>query len=264
MNLSSREKTLAVLAVYALVLFLFIRFVYLPQQTLLKILQTENQQLAQGKMHLEAIMQKQGQRDLTNEENELLAVNEQLPAREEMIRVIKYLNDSMQKCNVELVSLEYQGSINNEEEVRPLTFAVETSGSMFNLIDFLQQLVMAPRLINAAEVTLNARQMGKTNVTIDEDTSINFAPPPGMSGNEMEGEKAEGESAYPDREASLRAVDRLVPDQFDMRVIIYAYYLADQPVNTTENYSTAVTDNAPEAAEEVKKSGFQAKRQDKQ
>jgi|GEM_PF-2069234 len=42
MNLSSREKTLAVLAVYALVLFLFIRFVYLPQQTLLKILQTEN------------------------------------------------------------------------------------------------------------------------------------------------------------------------------------------------------------------------------
>jgi len=229
MSLSQREKTMVVIAVYALAFFCFVWFLYLPQQDRTASLQAENQQLSQEKMRLEAIRKKQEQEKPVSEDRELIAVNEQLPTQEEMIPVLKYLNDSSKECNVELASLEYRGTKKDEGAARTLTFAVETSGSIFDLIDFLQQLLASPRFISVADISLNACKAENTSDSEKESTPTYYIAPPGIPQAKLERVKIEIEE--PDSEPDKRVADSFIPDQFDMKVTINAYYYPEEPAN---------------------------------
>ncbi len=216
MNLSPRERTMIVVAAYALAFFCFIWFLYLPLQSRTADLQADNQQLIQEKTRLEAIRKKQEQQTPVSEGSELAAVNQQLPAQEELIPVLKYLNESSKKCGVELGSLEYRGSKESDgEEARILTFAVETSGSIFDLIDFLQQLLEAPRFIDSEK----------------ESTPTYYIAPPGIPQAKLERVKVEVEEVESDGAPERRVADSFIPDQFDMKVTINAYYYPEEPAN---------------------------------
>jgi len=254
MNLSPREKTLVVIAIYAWVLFCFVRFLYLPQHTELTTLQAENQQLTQEKMRMEASMQKQGQQASANVGSELAAIKEQLPIQEEMIPVLKYINYSIQECDVELTSLEYQGVKENEEAVRTLTFVVEITGSIFNLVDLLQQLLAAPRFISVADISLDACHMGNTSVTEEEKTPIYYIVPPGIPSAQLEKVKVNVEEVE-SGEGNPRVADSFLPDQFYMKLTINAYYLPEQLANATKDDAASENDTAPEAVEDTEKSG---------
>ncbi len=231
MSLSQREKTMVVIAVYALAFFCFVWFLYLPQQDRTASLQAENQQLSQEKMRLEAIRKKQEQQAPVSEGGELTSVKEQLPTQEEMIPVLKYLNDSSKECNVELASLEYRGTKKDEGAARTLTFAVETSGSIFDLIDFLQQLLASPRFISVAYISLNACKAENTSDSEKESTPTYYIAPPGIPQAKLERVKVEVEEVESDGAPERRVADSFIPDQFDMKVTINAYYYPEEPAN---------------------------------
>lgn len=252
MNLSPRERTMIVVAAYALAFFCFVWFLYLPLQSRTADLQADNQQLIQEKTRLEAIRKKQEQQTPVSEGSELTAVNQQLPAQEELIPVLKYLNESSKKCGVELGSLEYRGSKESDgEEARILTFAVETSGSIFDLIDFLQQLLEAPRFISVADVSLSACKAENTSDS-NESTPTYYIAPPGIPQAKLERVKIEIEE--PDSEPDKRVADSFIPDQFDMKVTINAYYSPEDPDQAAESNTAetdAADDTAPETGEET-------------
>lgn len=252
MNLSPRERTMIVVAAYALAFFCFVWFLYLPLQSRTADLQADNQQLIQEKTRLEAIRKKQEQQTPVSEGSELAAVNQQLPAQEELIPVLKYLNESSKKCGVELGSLEYRGSKESDgEEARILTFAVETSGSIFDLIDFLQQLLEAPRFISVADISLNACKAENTSDS-NESTPTYYIAPPGIPQAKLERVKIEIEE--PDSEPDKRVADSFIPDQFDMKVTINAYYSPEDPDQAAESNTAetdAADDTAPETGEET-------------
>ncbi len=230
MSLSQREKTMVVIAVYALAFFCFVWFLYLPQQDRTASLQAENQQLSQEKMRLEAIRKKQEQQAPVSEGGELTSVKEQLPTQEEMIPVLKYLNDSSKECNVELASLEYRGTKKDEGAARTLTFAVETSGSIFDLIDFLRELLAAPRFISVANVSFNACRAESISGSSDEESiPTYYIAPPGIPQAKLERVKVEIEETQTSGDTNERVADSFIPDQFDMKVTINAYYSPEQP-----------------------------------
>jgi len=249
MSLSQREKTLIIIAVYALAIFCFVWFLYLPQHGKLQALQANHEELTQEKMRLEAIRQKQEQEKPVSEDRELIAVNEQLPTQEEMIPVLKFLNDSTKKCGLELASLEYRGAKGDEGAARTLTFAVETSGSIFNLIDFLQQLMAAPRFISVADISLNACKAENTSDSEKESTPTYYIAPPGIPQAKLERVKVEVEEVESDGAPERRVADSFIPDQFDMKVTINAYYSPEQPASAAESKASAKADTAPEAGE---------------
>ena len=254
MSLSQREKTMVVIAVYALAFFCFVWFLYLPQQDRTASLQAENQQLSQEKMRLEAIRKKQEQQAPVSEGGELTSVKEQLPTQEEMIPVLKYLNDSSKECNVELASLEYRGTKKDEGAARTLTFAVETSGSIFDLIDFLQQLLAAPRFISVADISLNACKAENTSDSEKESTPTYYIAPPGIPQAKLERVKVEVEEVESDGAPERRVADSFIPDQFDMKVTINAYYSPEDPDQAAESNTAetdAADDTAPETGEET-------------
>lgn len=249
MTLSPRERTLILIAVYALALFIFVWFLYLPQQARSSALQADNQQLAQEKMRLEAIRQKQEQKETVSAGTELTAVKEQLPTQEEMIPVLKYLNESSKKCGVELASLEYRGRADTDGEARTLVFSVETDGSIFDLIDFLQQLLEAPRFISVEDISLNARKVESTSNAGEDSTPTYYIAPPGIPQAKLERVKVEVEEAEPVNEPERRIADSFIPDQFDMRVTIHAYYSPEQ--SDEADNTAAAADTAAEDIEDV-------------
>ena len=231
MSLSQREKTLIVIAVYALAIFCFVMFLYLPGQAKIAALQADNQQLTQEQTRLEAIRQKQEQSKPVDETSDLAMVKEQLPTEQEMIPVLKFLDETTNKCDVELASLEYRGAREDEGAARTLTFAVETSGSIFDLIDFLQQLLASPRFISVADISLNACKAENTSDSEKESTPTYYIAPPGIPQAKLERVKVEVEEVESDGAPERRVADSFIPDQFDMKVTINAYYYPEEPAN---------------------------------
>ena len=229
MSLSQREKTLMVIAVYALAIFCFVMFLYLPGQAKIATLQADNQQLTLEQTQLEAILQKQEQSKPVDETIDLAMVKEQLPTEQEMIPVLKFLDETTNKCDVELASLEYRGAREDEGAARTLTFAVETSGSIFDLIDFLQELLAAPRFISVANVSFNACKAENISGSVEESIPTYYIAPPGIPQAKLERVKVEIEEAQPSGETNQRVADSFIPDQFDMKVTINAYYSPEQP-----------------------------------
>jgi len=230
MSLSQREKTLIIIAVYALAIFCFVMFLYLPGQAKIAALQADNQQLTQEQTRLEAIRQKQEQSKPVDETSDLAMVKEQLPTEQEMIPVLKFLDETTNKCDVELASLEYRGAREDEGAARTLTFAVETSGSIFDLIDFLRELLAAPRFISVANVSFNACRAESISGSSDEESiPTYYIAPPGIPQAKLERVKVEIEETQTSGDTNERVADSFIPDQFDMKVTINAYYSPEQP-----------------------------------
>lgn len=234
MTLSQREKTLIVIAIFALAIFVFIRFLYLPGQDRIADLQAANQQLDLEQQRLEAILEKQEKSQPVSENIDLVRVNEQLPTQEEMIPVLKFLDESTRQCDIELSSLEYRGAKEDEEgETRTLTFAVDTSGSIFDLINFIQELQAAPRFISVADVSLNACKAEQSNVSVEEESiPTYYIAPPGIPQAKLDRVKIEIVEEQPTGDQpEQRVADSFIRDKFDMKVTVNAYYAPEQPVN---------------------------------
>jgi len=253
MILSNREKALLVIAVLALAIFGYIRFLYMPAQARITDLQTANQQLGQEQQRLEAILQKQEESEPVSEDTDLASLSQKLPTEEEMIPVLKFLDESTPKCDIELSSLEYRGAKEGEEgQTRSLTFAVDTSGSIFDLIDFLQELQTAPRFISVADVSLNACKSEQSSTAEDgESTPTYYIAPPGIPQAKLDRVKIEiVEEKAANEQPERRVADSFTPDEFDMKVTIIAYYAPELPVNAeAEGDSTGEAENAEDDSE---------------
>lgn len=232
MSLSRRERVLIFTAVLALLAACFVWFMYLPQQARIDAAQADQAQLKQEKTRLEAIRKKQEVTTPVN--NDLAIVNEQLPAQQEMIPVLKFLDKSTQKCDVYFTSLEYKGAKEDEkEETKTLTFTVETSGSIFDLIDFLKELLSSPRFISVEDVALTASKAEKTNAAdIEEREPVYYIAPPGIPQAKLDRVKIEIEEEEETvSQVEQPVADSFIPDEFTMKVTINAYYYPDQPAN---------------------------------
>lgn len=170
-----------------------------------------------------------------------------------MIPVLKFLDESTPKCDIELSSLEYRGAKEGEEgQTRSLTFAVDTSGSIFDLIDFLQELQTAPRFISVADVSLNACKSEQSSTAEDgESTPTYYIAPPGIPQAKLDRVKIEiVEEKAANEQPERRVADSFTPDEFDMKVTIIAYYAPEQPVNAeAEGDSTGEAENAADDSE---------------
>lgn len=241
MMLSQREKGLIVLAVFTLAIFVFIRFIYLPGQDRIADLEATNQQLAQEQLRLAAILQQQDEGLPVEESSDLDLVSEQLPTQEEMIPVLRFLDESTRKFDVELSSLEYRGAKEGEEgQTRTLTFTVDTSGSIFDLTDFLQELLTAPRFISVADVSLNGRKVERNSVaTEEENIPTYYIAPPGVPQAKLERVKVEiVDELSNGSQLEQRVAESFIPDKFDMKVTINAYYVPEQPINGEDSGGT--------------------------
>lgn len=226
MTLSRREKILLIIAGYALLVFCFVWLIYLPQMHKIEAIKADNQQLAQEKTRLENIRKKQEQSTPVN--NDLALVNEQLPTQQEMIPVLKFLDQSAAKCDVSFASLDYRGANEDEGEARTVTFAVETSGSIFNLMDFLKELLAAPRFISVADISLNACRADNSNVSAEESQPTYYIAPPGIPEAKLQRIKVELEEDLSVSEPEKPVASSFIPDKFNMKITINAYYSPDQ------------------------------------
>ncbi|NLM89427.1 MAG: hypothetical protein GX176_11740, partial [Syntrophomonadaceae bacterium] len=79
-----------------------------------------------------------------------------------------------------------------------------------------------------------------------------YIAPPGIPQAKLERVKIEIEE--PDSEPDKRVADSFIPDQFDMKVTINAYYSPEDPDQAAESNTAetdAADDTAPETGEET-------------
>jgi len=124
----------------------------------------------------------------------------------------------------------------------------------FDLIDFLQELLTAPRFISVAEVSLNAAKAENSSVSVGEGSiPTYYIAPPGVPQAKLDRVKIEivGEQPAGDQ-PEQRVADSFIPDKFDMKVTINAYYAPEQPDEgqAQEDNLTEPTDEAENAEDD--------------
>lgn len=239
MSVSRRERILLFIALYVAIAFCFMWFLYLPQQARIHSINANQQQLLQEKNRLTMIRKKQERTSPVSAK--MVLVEKQLPSEQEMIPVLKFLNDSTGKCAVTFSSLDYRGA-KDDGEAKTLTFGVGTRGSIFDLIDFLQELIGSPRFISVAEVSLSACKAEKSESSEEAGQPTYYIAPPDIPQAKLQRIKVEVEGEEAFAETTQRVADSFVPDQFEMKLTINAYYSPPTPDKAAEK-TPGTTDN---------------------
>lgn len=233
MTISRREKILIFILIVAVLGFLFVRLVYLPNDVEIQALQADNQELKLEKQNLENLRRQQ---ELSSDTQirtmaELRVLEAKLPVEEELVPMMRFVDEIARDSGMLLLSLTYK-----EEQAKTtsgagkLTFDVGTSGSIFAIINFLQALNDAPRLISIGDVVLTAAKKEAPQVK-DNAKSVPsyYIPPPGIpeaKGNRYKLEVIEEEQAS--QSVQSKTADSILRDMYKLDMKITMYYFAKE------------------------------------
>lgn len=239
MNLSKRDQILLMVMVIILALFVFVKFSYLPGREEIQSLTTTQQELQKQKQDLQQITAQKT--TAQNEaEKEFADLDKRLPSNDELVPLMNVLNDSCKKYKVPMTSLEYRGAEEkNPAGAQTMVFTIGTKGKVSQLFDFLNTLETNQRLISVLDVSLDAvKAEAKTSTETTNEIPTYYIAPPGMPEAKLQRVKFEVENAQETASAAEKPVaSGLVPDSFEMRITINAYYAGQtvgvEPVKET-------------------------------
>lgn len=245
MNISKKDQYLLLGMLLVVVVFVFMRFVYMPSRTEIQTLKATQQDLQKEKKQLEKVIPKTNTARQENEQK-YANLNKRLPSEDELVPLLTVLDDSCRKYKLPMTSLEYRGAKEQTVEVaqsdaQVLVFTVGTKGKVSQLFDYLNSLENEQRLISVLDVTLNAVKAEKSTTTVDENQPpAYYIAPPGMPEAKLQRVKFEVVDEEETANGEQPVAVCLVPDTYEMKITINAFYAADaamiQPNKTkTEN-----------------------------
>jgi len=252
MNISKRDQYLLLGLLLIIIVFVFVRFVYMPSRTEIQTLQATQQELQKEKKQLEKVIPKTNTARQENEQK-YANLNKRLPSEDELVPLLTVLDNSCKKYKVPMTSLEYRGAAEQTVEdaqsgAQTLVFTVGIKGKVSQLFDYLNALENEQRLISVLDVTLDAVKVETSSTTVEEnEPPAYYIAPPGMPEAKLQRVKfevveEEEETANGEQPVAVS----LVPDTFEMKITINAYYAADgasTQLKKTETENTGKQNN---------------------
>ncbi len=231
MNISRRDQILLLGLIMVLAAFAFFRFSYMPAREEIQSLSATRQELQQEKENLEkvALQTPAARQDV---EQKFANLNKRLPTEDELVPLLTILDNSCKKFKVPLSSLDYKGAEQKDANgAQTLVFTVGIKGKVSQLFDFLNELENNQRLISVLDVSLNAVKAEQQNTTtVESGPPAYYIAPPGMPQAKLQRVTFELEETEPAvSQAEIPVAASFVPDSFDMKITINAYYAAQSP-----------------------------------
>ena len=226
MNITKRDQALLLGMVIILIAFAFFRFVYMPNRGEIQSLSTTRQELQQEKERLETVVKK-SPATLKDNTEKFANLNKRLPTEDEVVPLLTVLDNSCKKYKIPLASLDYKGAEQKEPSgAQTLVFTVGSKGKISQLFDFLNELETNQRLISVLDVSLTAVKAKKVNTSVDENNPpAYYIAPPGIPQAKLQRVIFEvEEAAEAPGEAEQPLAASFIPDSFDMKITINAYY----------------------------------------
>jgi type IV pilus assembly protein PilO len=93
--------------------------------------------------------------DYQNVRQQVTALNERLPEKEEIPRLVQQLTDLSRNYKLELVSLRPQPMVETGDYLR-LPLEINLGGSYRALGEYLQEIEALPRVVNLEEIEIQA------------------------------------------------------------------------------------------------------------
>lgn len=274
MNLSQRDQALLVFLIVILMGFGFYRWLYLPINKEIKTITASNQQLQMEKEALQVKVKKVPAKPKQTVDK-YANLNKRLPTDDEMIPLLTMLNETIGKHNLPLASLDYRGAENpdnfleqalagiipqkeskNEKEhesgVKTLVFNIGTKGQITQLLNFLDDLEKAERLISVEDVTFNAvkAEAQETAEAVVEEPGppTYYIAPPGIPEAKLQRikfEVVEEKKEETPTESERPVAESFTPGLFEMKMTIKAYYASTEkaaPAQEADNKNKSTND----------------------
>lgn len=271
MNLSRRDQILLIFLIAVSLMGVgFYCLIYLPLSQEIQTFTESNQQLQMEKERLQ-VQIKKGLVKTEDTEDEFAYLNKRLPTEDEMIPLLTMLDKTVGKYKLPFVSLDYKGAEKADATgVQTLVFTISTRGKMMLLLDFLNDLENAERIISVEDVSFNAVKVEKEEPTekveaeVGAETELGppayYIAPPGIPEAKLQRVKFEvaekkesttsGSAPAPAPADIERPVaESFIPDSFEMKVTIKTYYAPSDKVASTGN--AAKKNNAQKTKGEV-------------
>lgn len=229
MSLSRRDQALLALLIVLLIGFAFFRLAYLPANKEIQTLTASNEQLQLEKQSLQKEAKKTPIKDKAAEER-FANLNKRLPTEDELIPLLKLLDETTGKNQLPLYSIDYKGAEKPAETgAQTLVFNISTKGKVDILFKFLAELENAERLISVEDVSFSAVRAETIDTSEEKDAGppAYYIAPPGIPEAKLQRIKFEIITEKETASQSERPVaESYIPDAFEMKITINAYYAA--------------------------------------
>lgn len=229
MILSRRDQALLILLMVLVCGFLFYRFTYAPLKHEIGSITVSNQQLQTEKQNLQKQIKK-GPAKIEDTVEEHAYLDKVLPAQDEMIHLLTMLDETTAKHGLPFTSLDYKGAEKPDATgARTLVFNISTKGKIMQLLDLLNDLEKAERLISVEDVAFNAVKAEKEETEVEEGLTppTYYIAPPGIPEAKLQRIKFEvGEEKETEADAETLVAESFMMDNFEMKITIKTYYAA--------------------------------------
>ncbi|MGS0764009.1 type 4a pilus biogenesis protein PilO [Syntrophomonas curvata] len=240
MSLSQRDQALLVFLIVILIGFGFYRLLYLPINKEIRTITAGNRQLQMEKENLQAKVRKVPAK-LGPIEDKLADLNKRLPADDEMISLLTVLDETTAEHSLPFAAIDYKGAEKPDKTgVQVLVFNIGTKGRITQLLNFLNELEKAERLISVEDVSFNAvKAETQETEAIDERPPAYYIAPPDIPEAKLQRIKFEAaEEKESATEAERPVAESFMPDSFEMKITINAYYAGRDKAARAEDADT--------------------------
>lgn len=232
MSLSRRDQALLALLLVFIIGFAFFRLAYLPTSEEIQTLTSSNEQLQLEKQNLQKEVKKTPVKDKEMEEK-FANLNKRLPTEDELVPLLRLLDETTKQNQLPLSSIDYKGAEKPDETgAQTLVFTISTKGKVDKLFKLLAELENAERLISVEDVAFTAVKAETSNKSeeVEAGPPAYYIAPPGIPEAKLQRIKFEiiTEEKETVTQSDRPVAESYMPDTFDMKITINAYYAAKQ------------------------------------
>jgi len=248
MKLSRRDQSLLALMVIILIGFGFYWFVYLPMNKDIKTFSSSNQELQTQIKDLQTQVKK-APTSTGSTEDRFAHLDKRLPTGDEMIPLLTMLDETAGKHKLPFASMDYRGAEQPDATgAQTLVFSMSTKGKITQLLEFLDDLEKAERLISVEDVSFDALKIETQQtaaVEVEKGPPTYYIAPPGIPEAKLQRIKFEvvEEKETPVVDSEKPVASSFDPGKFEMKLTINAYYAGPDKANKSK--TTDDSDNKP-------------------
>ncbi len=182
-------------------------------------------------------------------------IDNRLPNEDQMIPLMTMLDETLNKNRLPFKSFDYRGTDKiSDNGVWGMTFVITTTGKLIPLLDFINELENAERLISIENVSFSGVKAERDPEFSEAEAGppAYYIAPPGIPEGKLQRIKFEIVDA-PDEmptDTEKPVASSFEPDLFDMRLTIKAYYtdikkeVGDENLNTNMDVDNLETGGA--------------------
>lgn len=226
MNLSKRDRNLLAFLIIVLLGAGFYFLSYAPTSKEITVLASANRDLQKEAIDLQTeINNAPPPAELDGKET----IDNRLPNEDEMIPLMTMLDETLTKDKLPFKSFDYRGTDKvTDNGVWGMTFVITTTGKLIPLLDFINELENAERLISIENVSFSGVKAERDPELSEAEAGppAYYIAPPGIPEGKLQRIKFEivdaPDEIAADTEKPVAGTFEL--DVFDMRLTIKAYY----------------------------------------